>query len=86
MVLFWAPWEKESEKVLTLFRLEMENKPDNILISELNISENPESRRQYGIDILPTILLFSFGREVNRIVGTVSSFELSRLIKNDYSF
>jgi thiol-disulfide isomerase/thioredoxin len=86
MILFWAPWDKESENMLNLLQIEMENKPEKIIVTELNISENPESRRHYGIKILPTLLIFAFGREVNRIVGPVSSFEIFRLMNNDYFF
>ncbi|MGB3977124.1 MAG: thioredoxin domain-containing protein [bacterium] len=83
MILFWAPWEKESEEVFELLALELEMPDNRMILASVDIGKNPESKRRYGIEMIPTIVIMSFGREINRIVGVVRRFELSRLIQQD---
>jgi thioredoxin 2 len=84
MILFWAPWEKESDDMVTLFSLEVETPQNRMILASVNIEKNPESKRRYGIELVPTIVIFSFGREINRVIGPIQRFEISRLIQVDY--
>ncbi|MBN1879283.1 hypothetical protein JW823_04155 [bacterium] len=84
MILFWAPWEKQSDEMLTILGLEVQRPRDRMVVAAINVAENPESRRQYGIEILPTFVVFAFGREINRVVGAISSFEISQLMQRDF--
>lgn len=83
MILFWAPWEKESEEMLELMSLELEMPAKRMILASVDIGKNPESKRRYGVEMIPTLVIMSFGREINRIVGAVRRFELSRLIQQD---
>ncbi|MBN1296772.1 hypothetical protein JXA80_08315 [bacterium] len=84
LILFWAPWDHSSGEVYLLLAKESQKIGTSRVVAAVNVAENPESKRQYGIEILPTIVIFSFGREINRVVGPVTSFELSRLIRQDH--
>ncbi len=84
LILFWAPWEKQSDEMLAILNLDVQNPKDRMIVASINIENNPESRRQHGIEILPTFLVFAFGREINRVVGPISNFEISRLKQKDF--
>jgi len=42
---------------------------DKMLITKLNVDENPRSAQQYGVMSIPTVVLFDKGVEVERQVG-----------------
>jgi len=84
LILFWAPWDKKSDEMYSMLAAESRYPKKNTILASINVAENPESRRHFGIDILPTFILMYFGRETNRIVGPISSFDLSRMMKQDY--
>nr|HPQ39153.1 thioredoxin domain-containing protein [bacterium] len=84
LILFWAPWDKESDEMYTLLAMESQKTDLKAIVASVNIAENPESRRQFGIEILPTVVMYAFGREVNRVVGPLTAFELAYLMKREY--
>jgi thioredoxin 1 len=38
-------------------------------VVKLNIDENPDSTRQYGVMSIPSLVLFKGGQEVARVIG-----------------
>jgi thioredoxin 1 len=40
-----------------------------VVISKLNVDENPDTSMAYGVMSIPTLLLFKDGEAVDRIVG-----------------
>lgn len=84
IILFWAPWDSESDEMHTILAMESQRSGREFIAASVNIAENPESKRQFGIEILPTVLVYAFGREVNRVVGAMSAFELAHLMKQEY--
>jgi thioredoxin 2 len=51
-----------------------------IKIAKLNVDENPATASQYGIQSIPTMLLFKDGKQVNRLVGALPRQEIERQI------
>jgi thioredoxin len=49
-----------------------------IKIVKLNVDENPAIASQYGIQSIPTMLLFRNGDQVNRLVGALPKGEIER--------
>lgn len=49
-------------------------------VVNLNVDENPEMARRYGISSIPTVILFNAGRMGERILGVTSKGHLSRTI------
>jgi thioredoxin len=52
-----------------------------IKIAKLNVDENPQTASQYGIQSIPTMLLFKGGNPVNRLVGALPRQEIVRYIE-----
>src|SRR5215510_14430003 len=50
-------------------------------VVKLNVDDNPSTAEAYGIKGIPTLILFSGGREVKRAIGATSKESISRLIE-----
>src|SRR5437660_1794705 len=69
VVDFWAPWCgpcKIVSPVLDQLALEMTGKATFV---KLNVDDNPRTAQQFGIQGIPTILIFKDGKPVDGIVG-----------------
>jgi thioredoxin 1 len=78
IVEYWAPWCGPCRMVgpvLEAIAAEYEGKVD---VVKLNIDENPESMRAYGVLAVPTINLFSGGQVVKQVIGARSKSSLLR--------
>jgi thioredoxin 1 len=45
------------------------DKGDDLQVAKLNIDENPDVTRKYGVMSIPTLMLFKDGQEIARVVG-----------------
>ena len=44
-----------------------------VIVAELNVDQNPFIKEKYQVNHYPTVLIFSRGIEVKRLIGTQSS-------------
>jgi thioredoxin 1 len=44
-------------------------KAGKIRVAKLNVDENPETARKYGVMSIPTLILFQAGEERARVIG-----------------
>ncbi len=69
LVDFWADWCGPCHMVAPVIdEIAGENK-DKLLVGKLDVDNNPETARKYGILSIPSMLLFVDGVEKARIVG-----------------
>ena len=80
LILFHAPWDGLSHEFLPLFNNSVTLSGQHAVLVSVDISQNPECKRRYGITVTPVITIFENGHESNRIVGPVTRFDLERLI------
>ncbi|MBE5728234.1 thioredoxin [Candidatus Parvarchaeota archaeon] len=69
LVDFWAEWCmpcKMLEPVLAEVEKEMSGK---LKFFRLNVDENPNIASEYGIEGIPTLIVFKQGKPLNAIVG-----------------
>jgi thioredoxin 1 len=69
LVDFWAPWCGPCRQIAPLIDQLAEQFNGTVKIGKLNIDENPTITGQYGIQSIPTLLLFKNGEVVERFVG-----------------
>jgi thioredoxin 1 len=56
------------------------DKGEALQVAKLNIDENPEVTRKYGVMSIPTLMLFKEGSEAARVVGARGKDALLREI------
>jgi thioredoxin 2 len=52
-----------------------------VKIAKLNVDENPATASRYGIQSIPTMLMFKGGSQVNSLVGALPKQEIERHLK-----
>ena len=68
LVDFWAEWCGPCRMVSPIVDEIAEEEP-GLKVVKLNVDENPNAARQYGVMSIPTLLVFKDGEPAKRIVG-----------------
>jgi thioredoxin 1 len=71
MVDCWAPWCGPCHIVAPVVKELARDYAGKILVGKLNVDENPATAMQYQIMSIPTLLVFSNGKLVDRIIGAM---------------
>ena len=69
LVDFWAPWCGPCRQIAPLIDQLADDHSGRVKIGKLNIDDNPSVTGQYGIQSIPTLLLFKDGDVAERFVG-----------------
>jgi thioredoxin 1 len=81
LVDFWAEWCVPCHMVSPVVEEIGRDKGDALQVVKLNIDENPEVTRRFGIMSIPTLMLFKDGAEAARLVGARGKDALLREIE-----
>jgi len=69
LVDFWAEWCVPCHMVSPVVEEIGVEKAEALRVAKLNIDDNPEVTRKYGVMSIPSLILFVGGEEVARVVG-----------------
>ena len=69
LVDFWAEWCVPCHMVSPVVEEIGQEKGESLRVAKVNIDENPEVTRRYGVMSIPTLMLFKGGEEKARVVG-----------------
>jgi thioredoxin 1 len=69
LVDFWAEWCGPCRMVGPIVDEIADENGDKIKVLKLNVDENPNTAREYGVMSIPTLLVFNGGQPEKRIVG-----------------
>jgi thioredoxin 1 len=78
LVDFWAEWCgpcRVMGKILDEFAHEV---GESVTVGKVNVDEQPEIASRYGIQSIPTIIIFKNGTIVDRLAGAVPKKVLSQ--------
>ncbi len=81
LVDFWAEWCVPCHMVSPVVEEIGREKADSLQVAKLNVDENPEATRRYGVMSIPTLILFVGGEERTRVIGARGKDALLREIE-----
>ncbi len=80
MVDFWAPWCAPCRMMGPILESFAKKRAGQVLVAKFNTDDSPNVPGKFGIQGIPTLIVFKAGKETNRQVGAVPEAALEKLI------
>jgi thioredoxin 2 len=81
LVDMWAEWCGPCRMVGPVIDELAGTMAGRVRVAKLNVDENPATASRFGVQSIPTLLVFKEGREVDRIVGAQPKPEIVRRLE-----
>ena len=81
LVDFFASWCNPCKILAPVLDQISESLPENRKIVKIDIDENMEAARKFGVMSIPTLILFKNGQAAQRLVGVRPEEEIRELLK-----
>lgn len=81
LVDFWAEWCMPCKQLAPTVEAVAEKFDGKAKVVKLNVDDSVNTAQRYGIKGIPTLILFKNGDEADRVVGTTSKDNISRMIE-----
>jgi thioredoxin 2 len=78
---FWAPWCGPCRMMGPILDDIARSYPGRIKVVKVNSDENPNLSVQFGIQGIPTLVLFRDGKEVDRLVGAAPKDRILQFLR-----
>lgn len=82
LVDFWAPWCGPCRRLGPIVEDLAEEYAGKVNVVKLNVDENPQTAGRFGIQGIPTLLLFKDGQLIETLVGLQSKETLTQKLEN----
>ncbi|MFM7068576.1 MAG: thioredoxin [Actinomycetes bacterium] len=76
LVDFWAEWCGPCKTVAPVLDEIASEQVGALRIAKVNVDEQPDLARQFGVQSIPTMIVFKDGTEVSRIIGAKGKQQL----------
>lgn len=81
LVDFWAPWCGPCLMQAPVIDALDEELGDKVTFAKVDVDENPNTARQFGVMSIPTLLVKKDGEVVNKVIGYHSKEQLEELLE-----
>ena len=78
---FWAEWCGPCRMVGPAIEQLSQTMGDRIKVAKLNVDENQEIAMRYGVQSIPSLILFKAGKEVARTIGAAPKEKYQKFIE-----
>jgi len=85
VVGFWAEWCVPCHMVSPVVEEISQDHAEQLTVGKLNIDDNPETPRRYGVLSIPTLIVFKDGQEKARVVGARGKEAILREIEPHFA-
>ena len=81
LVDFWAPWCGYCRRISPAYEKIGEEYADSLVVGKINIDEEPQLIQRFGIDTIPTLMLFKSGEVIGSVVAPGSKAAIETFIR-----
>ena len=81
LVDFWAQWCPYCRRIAPAFDKVGEQYADTLITGKINYDEEPQLIERFGIDTIPTLMLFKNGKAIGSIVAPASKAAIETFIQ-----
>lgn len=81
VVDFWAEWCGPCRLLAPVINQLAEEYDGRIQFVEVDVDENPDVAMSYGVEGIPTLVLFNHGEVIDRIVGYLPKPKLAQQLE-----
>ena len=85
LVDFWAEWCVPCHMVSPVVEEIAREHEAQLAVGKLNVDDNPETARRYGVMSIPTLIVFKDGQEKARVVGARGKDAILREIEPHFA-
>ena len=76
---FYADWCGPCRMVLPIVD-EIASEREDLLVGKINVNDNPDLAREFGVMSIPTLVVMKNGKVVNRVSGARSKSQILDLV------
>ena len=80
LVDFWAEWCQPCRQLTPTVEAVAQKYEGRARFVKLNVDDSSATAQMYGVKGIPTLIVFKSGNETDRVVGTTSKENISRMI------
>ena len=81
LIDFWAQWCGPCKEIAPILEEIADEMQDTIKVVKINIDENPNIPNKYGIQSIPTMIIFKKGQPISTKIGASIKSEVKTWIE-----
>lgn len=80
LVDFWADWCGPCRMLTPVMERLAERYGEKVLMGKVNVDQEPELARRFGVMSIPTVVFLKNGREFHRLVGVMPEAAFTQVL------